>query len=569
MKLDRWNAKGETPPPSVYPKIKDGTLVAWTRNATGFPEIPGVNYPDVIQQPAFLDFGRRWFAERIIDLQPPLPRGEYRVLVPRSDRDGNDMGCLSPPEVAVPDATYASWNLRSGKAGIPGELLSLSGSFLPFPDTRADREKSGDPRLSLEERYGTLQGYLKKLRAKCREYEEAGFLISEDVKRIVERQRVRLVPRLPDPVSTAIREAISPFIKEGEISGAVTLVARDGEIASFESHGLSDLKTGRKMKMDDLFWIASMTKPIVGTALMMLAEEGKLKVDDDLETHLPEFKDLWMIASKSKQEMTLQRPARKITLLDVATHTAGIPNVTEPRNHSTLAELVAQTSQRPLEFEPGSRWKYSTSGTNVLGRVVEVVSGQRFENFVQDRIFDPLGMKDTTFFPSREQAKRLAKSYLKNAKVTELTETEIGFLKGDLWDEKRTVKPGGGLFSTAEDMRRFYQMMLNGGVWEGQRIVSKKSVRELTRTQSGDIETGFTKGMSWGIKFQVVKDPQGVTAMLNPGTFGHGGAHGTQSWADPVNRTIYILMIQRKGFPNGDDSMVRKAFQKAAAEALE
>ena len=151
----------------------------------------------------------------------------------------------------------------------------------------------------------------------------------------------------------------------------------------------------------------------------------------------------------------------------------------------------------------------------------------------------------------------------------DLTEIQVHFVRGDLWDTQRTVKPGGGLFSTADDMRRFYQMMLDGGVYNGRRILSEESVRELTRTQSGDIKTGFTEGMSWGLQFQVVKEPQGVTAMLNPGTFGHGGAYGTQSWADPVNQTIYILMIQRRGFRNGDNSPVRKAFQDAAFSALE
>jgi CubicO group peptidase (beta-lactamase class C family) len=124
------------------------------------------------------------------------------------------------------------------------------------------------------------------------------------------------------------------------------------------------------------------------------------------------------------------------------------------------------------------------------------------------------------------------------------------------------------LFSTADDMRRFYQMMLNGGVWNGRRILSEKSVRELTRTQTGDIETGFTEGMSWGLAFQVVKEPQGVTAMLPPGTFGHGGAYATQSWGDPENNVICIMMIQRRGFGNGDNSPVRLAFQTAVYESL-
>ena len=369
-------------------------------------------------------------------------------------------------------------------------------------------------------------------------------------------------------VSSAVRKAVAPFIEAGEISGAVTLVARKGSVVSFESMGVSNLETRRPMRKDDLFWIASMTKPTVGVAIMMLAEEGKLSLHDEVEKHLPEFRNLWMTVEKSKTEMTLRRPARKITLLDLATHTAGIPRVEEPRAHSTLAELVSMISQRPLDFEPGSQWKYSSSGTHVLARVVEAASGQRFQDFLQKRVLDPLGMKDTTFFPPKRKAGRVVTPYLKSDKVPELTKTEVSFLRGPLWDTKRTVKPGGGLYSTAEDLRRFYQMMLNGGVWDGKRILSKESARELTRTQSGDIKTGFTDGMSWGVKFQVVKEPQGVTAMLNPGTFGHGGAYATQSWADPVNQTIYILMVQRRGFRNGDNSPIRLAFQTAAAEAL-
>ncbi len=357
-------------------------------------------------------------------------------------------------------------------------------------------------------------------------------------------------------VSRQVINAMVPFIESGEISGAVTLIAKEGEVVSFEAMGASDLATGRSMEKGDLFWIASMTKPMAGAALMLLVEEGKVNVDDLVETHLPEFKNQWMIEEKSENELILKRPSRKITLLDILTHTAGVP------------ELVAQISQQPLEFEPGSRWKYSTAGTNVVGRVVEVVSGQRFEDFLQERFLNPLGMTHTTFFPSKEQVKYTAKSYLKNEEVPELTETQVHFVKGELWDTKRTVKPGGGLYSTADDLRRFYQMMLDGGIYEGRRILSEASVRELTRTQTGTIKTGFTDGMSWGLAFQVVKEPQGVTAMLNPGTFGHGGAYGTQSWADPVNQTIYVLMIQRRGFKNGDNSPVRKAFQEAAFRAL-
>jgi CubicO group peptidase (beta-lactamase class C family) len=346
-------------------------------------------------------------------------------------------------------------------------------------------------------------------------------------------------------------------------------VAKNGAIVSLESMGKADLDTGRDIDNDDLFWIASMTKPMTGVAVLMLQDQGKLSIHDTVETHLPEFGEMWMIEDRSKEQLILKRPARKITILDLLTHTAGVPNVDEPRAHSTLAELVSQISQRPLEFEPGSRWQYSNSGINTLGRIVEVVSGQLFQAFLDMRLFGPLGMQNTTFFPSRSQVQRLAKPYSKNKDTGKLEETSVYFVKGDLWDTERTVKPAGGLYSTAEDLRRFYQMMLDDGVWNTKRLLSSEVVHALTHTQTGEIKTGFTEGMSWGLGFQVVKEPQGVTSMLSPGTFGHGGAYATQSWADPNHQAIYMLMIQRRGFRNGNNSPVRDAFQTAAAAALE
>lgn len=366
-----------------------------------------------------------------------------------------------------------------------------------------------------------------------------------------------------------ITRSIQPFLEDQSISGAVTLIANKGEIVHFNAQGFSDLSDFKPMKTGDLFWIASMTKPITGVAIMMLADEGKLSVEDPVEKHLPEFRDLWLLKSSSADERVLIRPSRKITIKDLLTHTSGVPNIDEPRSHSTLAELTSLISQQPLAFEPGSKWSYSNSGINTLGRIVEVISGNTFEDFLEERIFRPIGMWNTTFFPSRLQQRHLAKAYQKTADKSALEETSVYFVKGPLEDKKRTVKPAGGLFSTAEDMFVFYQMMLDKGVYKGKRLLSEEAVLELTRTQTHDIQTGFTTGMSWGLGFQVVKEPQGVTAMLHPGTFGHGGAYGTQSWADPANNTIYILMIQRRGFPNGDNSPVRLAFQEAASRTLQ
>jgi hypothetical protein len=194
LALDRWSQGGQPAPASVYPTIREGTLVAWDQPSSGFPVIPGVRYPTVIQQPSYWDYGPRWHTHRIIDQQPPISRGDYRVLVPRCGPDGNELGCLSPPEVAVPVATYTGWNLRHKEAGAENELVSLQGSYLPFPVTKGDRQKTNDPRLSIEERYGTLDKYLAELEAKCRHLENAGYLLSEDVARTLSVHRKRVEP---------------------------------------------------------------------------------------------------------------------------------------------------------------------------------------------------------------------------------------------------------------------------------------------------------------------------------------------------------------------------------------
>jgi hypothetical protein len=194
--LDDWCRGDAACPASVYPRLCDGTLVDWHVWATGFPDLPGVLYPEVIQQPPLLYFGPRWRAERVIDVQPPQTWAAYRTLVPRCNEDGNELGCLSPPEVTVPDATYTGWNLRSANAGAEDELVSLVGSYFPLSATQDERQTAGDPRASLQERYGDLAGYLEQLDAACRNLEESRYLLAEDRERIFQRQRERLADRL-------------------------------------------------------------------------------------------------------------------------------------------------------------------------------------------------------------------------------------------------------------------------------------------------------------------------------------------------------------------------------------
>ncbi len=365
-----------------------------------------------------------------------------------------------------------------------------------------------------------------------------------------------------------IPKRLQAFVDDQTISGAVALVSRHDRTVSLEAVGLADIAGKKPMRPNSLFWIASMTKPITATAVLMLQDEGKLKVEEPVEKYLPEFKNQWLLQNKSSNSLTLIRAPRPLTLHDLLTHTSGLGDLPAPRPNSSLAELVVGYSQQPLHFPPGAKWEYSNAGINTLGRIVEVVSGQKYADFLEHRIFQPLGMHDTTFWPSPSQANHLAKAYQPAKAGGGLEEVGIAFIKGGLSDRQRTPMPAGGLFSTAGDIARFYQMMLNGGVYGGKRLLSAAAVAQMTRTQTGDIKTGFVEGMSFGLGFAVVKEPQGVTAMFSPGTFGHGGAYATQSWADPKKDLILVLMIQRAGFPNGDNSPVRRAFQEAAVAAL-
>jgi CubicO group peptidase (beta-lactamase class C family) len=350
-----------------------------------------------------------------------------------------------------------------------------------------------------------------------------------------------------------IAQRMGTHVAEGQASGVVTLVARDGKVVSLNAVGLADLETNRPMQPDTIFAIASMTKPIAATALMILKDEGRVALDDPVAKYLPEF---------GAVQFQGQPPERPITLRDVMTHTAGLGG--SQQNEGTLAETAAAIARRPLLFQPGEKWSYSP-GLTVCGRVVEVVAGQPFEQFLDQRIFKPLGMKDTTFFPNEAQQPRLARLYKPGTQPGTL-ERATHWLS-DLGDD-RTPNPSGGLFSTAADMACFYQLILDNGRCGGQQIVSADSVQEMTRCQTGDLTTGFTEGNCWGLGWCVVRQPQGVSAMLSPGTYGHGGAFGTQGWVDPRRKMIFVLMVQRTGFGNSDAADLRRDLQQAAVDAV-
>jgi CubicO group peptidase (beta-lactamase class C family) len=361
-----------------------------------------------------------------------------------------------------------------------------------------------------------------------------------------------------DPAIPSVNAALQRYVDDHEIAGAVTLVADHGHVVHLATVGLADIEHQRPMTAETMFGIMSMTKPITATALMILKEDGKLSYEDPVDKFIPVF---------AEAKLTTGEPVHGLTIEKLITHTSGL--VGKQECEGSLEATADMLAHRPFGFQPGDKWEYGP-GVNVCGRIIEIASGQPYEQFLAERIFKPLAMSDTTFHLSDDQRARLAQLY-KRTKTEGSDETKL--TPGDRWqhagEPKAVPNPSGGLFSTAADLNRFYQMILNGGELDGQRIVSASGVRDMTRIQTGDIVTGFTPGNGWGLGWCVVRDPQGVTGMFSPGTFGHGGAFGTEGWVDPVKQRIYVLLFQRADIGNSDGSDIRKDFQQAAADALD
>ncbi len=358
------------------------------------------------------------------------------------------------------------------------------------------------------------------------------------------------------------------FVDQGQVAGVVTLVATKDKILHLAAVGQSDLATGRKMQPDDLFWIASMSKPMTAVAVAMLVDEGKLSFDDPVGKYLPEYNSLWVAQTSTRDQRVLAPAARSITLRDLLTHTSGLGEYQVTGPHWTLGEMARVLSREPLRFAPGSRWAYSTAGLDLAGAVVEKVSGLPYDKFLQKRLFDPLGMKDTTFWISPDEKARYAETYKRDG-PGKISPTPIHYLYGtEPTDHGRPPLGGAGLFSTAADVAKFYQMMLNHGTLNGQQILKPETVTEMLRKQTGELTA--RPGMPWGLGFCIIEDPSKMEAnnIFSAGSFGHGGAFGTSSWADPQSGLIYVIMLELDNQGNPDNSPMRIEFQKAAAAAL-
>jgi CubicO group peptidase (beta-lactamase class C family) len=349
-----------------------------------------------------------------------------------------------------------------------------------------------------------------------------------------------------------ITDVLFPYVEKGTLAGAVVLVANKEKVLAVEAVGYADIGAKAPMKTDSMFWIASQSKPITAAALMILVDEGKVKLDDPVSKYLPEFNNLWLAAEKDKDHVLLKRPARAVTVRDILSHTSGLPFASAAEQPTldaiSLKAAVKTYAMTPLETEPGTKYQYSNAGINTAGRIIEVVSEMPYEDFLDKRLFGPLGMTETTFWPSEDQSKRIAKAYKPNKEKTGLEETKISQLQYPLSDRvKRFPMPAGGLFSTAADVSKFCQMLLNGGKFNGKQVLSEAAVKELSTRQTP----------------AELKDSYGLGFSVGAGSFGHGGALSTNMTVDTKRGYVFVYLVQHAGFP-GDGAKAQGDARKVA-----
>ena len=367
-----------------------------------------------------------------------------------------------------------------------------------------------------------------------------------------------------------VSELLKRHIDAGSFSGSVTLVSRNGRVAHLEAQGLMDIDTRKPMAPNALFRIMSMTKPVVGVAILMLIEEGKVRLNDPVSRFIPQFKDLKVgvaqsgpagggggaAAGRGAAPAAAPRfytvPAeREITIRDLLTHTSGLVSGTISNSEAgkpdvrlkakeSNADYIPRLGGVPLEFQPGSRWAYSAqAGFDTLVLVVEVASGQKFDQFARQRIFEPLGMKDTYFYTSDESFKpRIATRYNRSEKGLVKVMNEANFMNGVF------LSGGGGLFTTAEDYLQFGLMLLNGGQLNGKRLLAPRTVELMRSMHIPDTLPGRPRGEGYGLSVRVVNDAVQRGTLLSSGTFGWSGAYGTHFFVDPKEKVVAVLMTQ-------------------------
>jgi len=381
-----------------------------------------------------------------------------------------------------------------------------------------------------------------------------------------------------------INQMIERRIAAGDLAGAVTIVARKGRVVHHSAQGMMDLESKKPMASSSMFRIASMTKPVIGVAVMMLVEEGKLHLNDPVSRYIPQFKDMKvaMPIATTPQGATGGRaggagsapprfynvPAqRDVTIKDLLTHVSGLGSgpmgnsdieKVARKDGETLADYIPRLGSTALEFQPGSRWTYSPgAGFETLGRVIEVASGLKLDQFFRTRIFDPLGMKDITFWPTDAQMPRVATVYARGANGLTKTATPNDTMSRNVY-----FRGSGGLYSTAEDYIPLGMMLANGGELNGKRLLSRKTVEMMSAAHVKDTLPGRPAGEGYGLSVRVVTDHAVRGTMLSDGTFGWTGAQGTHFFVDPREELVGVLMVQTS---NGE---IQREFEDLVAQSV-
>jgi CubicO group peptidase (beta-lactamase class C family) len=375
-----------------------------------------------------------------------------------------------------------------------------------------------------------------------------------------------------------IDELVQRHIDAGSFSGAVTLVARDGQIAHLKAHGLMDVEAGEPMVEDGIFGIMSMTKPVIGAAILMMMDEGKVRLQDPVSRFIPEWENMVVGVrqagqagpfgggpggAQSEPRYYTVPVARPVTVRDLLTHSSGVVSGTisnfanravaaGPRD--TLADYIPRLGNVPLEFQPGTRWAYSAqAGFDVLSRIVEVTSGMPIEDFLQQRLFDPLEMNDTAYDPPVGNP-RLVKLYGRGPNGLQPREYP-DFMNGVY------RSGGGGLFSTASDYAQFALMLANKGELNGHRLLSPRAVELMGSVFLPDTLPGRSPGEAYGLSVRVINNAAARNTYLSEGSFGWSGAFGTHFWVDPKENLVAIAMTQtsNREFLGDFETMVMQA----------
>ena len=378
-----------------------------------------------------------------------------------------------------------------------------------------------------------------------------------------------------------INQVMQKYVDEKKLAGMVTLIARRGKIVHFDKFGMADVDAKKPMQTDALFRIYSMSKPITSTAVLMLFEEDRFRLTDAVHQFIPAFKEVKVLDAAVNAEKRLIEPRRPITIRDLLTHTAGLSygfddnfyiddlyrrdvwGKQDRHPNMTLEEMVTEIARIPLAFHPGSNFRYSMA-TDVLGYLVQVVAGLPFEDFLKQRIFDPLGMVDTAFYAPPEKAGRLTVVYGPDKKG--------GMKAVEPVEGSRYLHPpkapsgGGGLVSSTQDYLRFSQMLLNHGELEGVRLLGRKTVELMTMDHlPAGVDCFGNPYEGFGLGVSVLRNPAVSQNLGSAGNYGWSGAANTNFWIDPQENLIGILMLQ---YMPGDTYPVTTDFRNLVYQAL-